>query len=136
MQLTALRRFVAGMRLGPGRERGDLVRGAPLSESTRCPNRFAYPGTALKLGFAERTRGSYRLPRPSGRRRGWPRCSGDRQDVLVIPDDRALEPALPDEPFALMAAMVALGVRDQRGLHESADWRPREAESGGGRGSA
>jgi hypothetical protein len=45
----------------------------------------------------------------------------DRQEMVVVLDDGALEPALPDVATAAVAAMVALGVRDEEALHQSAD---------------
>ena len=41
--------------------------------------------------------------------------------MVVVLDDGALEPALPNVATAPVAAMVALGVRDEEALHQSAD---------------
>ena len=47
----------------------------------------------------------------------------DRQEVVVVLDDGALEPALPDVAAAVVAAVVALGVGDEQALHDPADRR-------------
>lgn len=45
----------------------------------------------------------------------------DRQEVVVVLDDGALEPPLPDAAAGVVAAAVALGVGDEQVLHDLAD---------------
>ena len=47
----------------------------------------------------------------------------DRQEVVVVLDDGALESTLPDVAAAVVAAVVALGVGDEQALHDPADRR-------------
>ena len=45
----------------------------------------------------------------------------DRQQMVVVLNDGALEPTLPDVAAAVVASVVALGVGDEQALHDPAD---------------